>query len=219
MQNLKIDKLNFSAPSGTIHASLIYSAVSANEMAVVVPGAGYSCKMPLLYYSIDSMLLKGYRVLAIEKIYAEDVNWREFKTRDSAFKYVEDDTIEVFAQISKIFGDRVKLFLGRSLGTFQIACAMERHLFLPRQVIWQTPSLVEKWSIMNSCGVAGFGIVGTIDDLYETALPYLPKDRIVIEGADHAMEIPSNPLESIDVLKKVIYATSDWIIPASHSIE
>lgn len=183
-------------------------------MAVVIPGAGYSCKMPLLYYSIDSLLLKGYRVLAIDKVYADDPTWRNFKTRESAFKYVEDDTVELFSQISKQFPDSVNVLLGRSLGTFQMACALERKLIRPRQVVWQTPSLYEKWPVMNSCGISGFGIIGTLDERYETALPHFPLNRIVVDGADHAMEIPGDPIQSIEVLKKVIQTTTDWLLPA-----
>lgn len=156
-------------------------------------------------------LFVDYRVLALEKVYAEDKIWCELKTRESAFKYVEDDTLALLPQVSKQFPNQIKCLLGRSLGTYQIACAIEKKLVEPRQIVWQTPSLYEKWPIINSCGIPGFGIIGTIDQRFETALPYLPENRIVVEGADHSMEIPGNVSKSIQVLQQVMQATDSWI--------
>ncbi|HWU42901.1 MAG TPA: hypothetical protein VN132_05660 [Bdellovibrio sp.] len=214
MENYKSEKIIFTAPSGAINASLMSTSNSTAELAVVLPGAGYPCTMPLLYYSIDALLLKGYQVLAIEKVYGDDVAWRGFQTREAAFKYVEDDTLELFAQISKMFSERVKILLGRSLGTYQMACALEKKIVQPRQVVWQTPSLYEKWSVIKDSGVAGFGIIGTLDPRYGTALPYFPQDRIVVDGADHAMEVPGNVARSIEVLGEVIRATDEWLLSA-----
>jgi hypothetical protein len=216
MEIFKSENLSFSAPSGSINASLISTEKSKDDLAVVLPGAGYTCKMPLLYYSIDALLLKGYRVLAVEKIYADDIKWRNLETREAAFKYVEDDTIELFAQISKRFSNQVKVLLGRSLGTYQMACVLENKIVTPKQVVWQTPSLYEKWPVINNCGVSGFGIIGTLDTRYETAMPYFPKDKIVIEGADHAMEAPGNIVRSIQILGQVIQATDDWLAKVSN---
>ena len=214
MENIKVKKLNFDAPSGKIHASLLSLEKSSDELAVVLPGAGYSCKMPLLYYSIDALLLKGYQVLAIEKIYADDIKWIGFQSRESAFNYVEDDSLELFAQISKQFSGQVKVLLGRSLGTYQIACAIEKDIVCPTQIVWQTPSLYEKWSLIKCCSIASFGIIGTSDQRYETAIPFFPDSKIVIEGADHSMEIPGDPIKSISILEKVIKATDEWLLPS-----
>jgi hypothetical protein len=214
MEFIKTENLNFKAPSGVIPASLMSIEDSKNELAVVFPGAGYPCSMPLLYYSIDALLLKGYQVLAIDKIYAEDETWRNFQTRESAFKYVEDDTLELFSQISSRFSDRVKVLLGRSLGTYQMAVALENGVVRPRQIVWQTPSLYEKWPVILNCGIPGLGIIGTSDQRYETAVPHFPQDRIVVPDADHAMEIPGDPIKSISILEKVIQKTDAWLMKA-----
>jgi hypothetical protein len=212
MKNFKIDKLNFAGPSGPIPASLISTQQSTNETAVVLPGAGYPCTMPLLYYSIDALILKGYQVLAINKVYADDSKWLQYKTIESALKYVEDDTLDLFTQISSQFSNQVKVLLGRSLGTFQMARVLELRIVGPRQVVWQTPSLHDKWPVIKSCGVLGFGIIGTLDQRYEAAINHLPQESIIIEGADHAMESPGNVIQSIKNVEKVIKATSDWLM-------
>jgi hypothetical protein len=76
MDSFKTEKVSFSAPSGFIGASLLSVANSSDEIAVVFPGAGSPWTAPLLNYSIDALLLKGYQVLAIDKLYAEDGNSR-----------------------------------------------------------------------------------------------------------------------------------------------
>jgi hypothetical protein len=215
MENRKVKKIEFGAPSGKVIASLLSVEDSSKELAVVLPGAGYSCDMPLLYYSIDTLLLKGYQVLAVEKIYADDSKWRSLESRETAFKYVAEDSLEVFSQISSQFSNQVKVLLGRSLGTYQIACVVEERIITPRQIVWQTPSLYEKWPLIKDCGIPGFGIIGTLDHRYETAIPYFPEYKIVIEGADHSMEIPGDPIQSIKALEKVIRGTDAWLQKAS----
>ena len=214
MEIPKIETENFRVPSGVISASLLSGKKSATDIAVVIPGADYSCTMPLLYYSIDLLLLKGFQVLTIDKIYSEDPIWRGFKSSESALEYVERDTVELFAQISSKYSTRVKVLLGRSLGSYQMAFAIEKQLIHPERIVWQSPSLREKWSIIQNCGIPGFGIIGTADERYESAKPHLPKDCLIVDGADHGMEIPGRPIESIEVLKKVIQATDNWISPA-----
>ena len=214
MENVKVQKLNFEAPSGNISASLRSLENSSDQLAVVLPGAGYSCRMPLLYYSIDVLLMKGFQVLAIEKIYAEDTTWLGFKMRESAFQYVKNDSVILFNQISKQFSNCVQVLLGRSLGTYQIACVMEKSIVRPKQIVWQTPSLYEKWPVIKNCGVSGFGIIGTADQRYQDAISFFPEDRIVIDGADHSMEAPGDPLKSILHLENAIAATDKWLIRA-----
>jgi hypothetical protein len=69
----------------------------------VLPGAGYSCKQPLLYFAIQVLLKKKFDVLAIEKVYGEDPKWTSLTIMESALKVVEDDSVQLFADISKKF--------------------------------------------------------------------------------------------------------------------
>ena len=69
-----------------------------------------------------------------------------------------------------------------------------------------------KWGIINSSGVRSFGIIGTADERYETAKPFLPKDSIIVDGADHGMEVSHDPVRSIEILKNVTKATEEWLL-------
>lgn len=214
MEMSQTEHIEFSAPSGQIKCSLISARDSRDELALVFPGASYSCKMPLLYYSIEALLIKGYRVLTIDKLYAEDTVWSSSKSRESAFKYVEDDTLQLLPQISKKFTNTIKILLGRSLGSFQMACALEKQLVHPKQIVWQCPSLYEKWPVIKNCGIQGLAIIGTTDERYSTALPHFPNDRLIIEQANHSLEIEGNVTQSIEILNKVIQTTNNWLLPS-----
>lgn len=211
MDILKVEPIVFTGMSGDIPTSLLTPLEANGKLAIVLPGAGYSCRQPLLYFAIQVLLGKRLTVLAVDKVYAEDPNWARLSTMEEALAVVKDDSIQLFDQIARRFPEKIDILLGRSLGTYAIACAIEKQVVSPQKIVWQTPSLNDKWSIIKACNIHGFAIIGNADTRYEVALPHLPKDRIVIEHADHAMEIPGKPIQSIEILKAVTEATSAWI--------
>ena len=209
MPPTKIESLVFNVPSGDIKATLMSNSGSSGRLAVVLPGAGYSCKQPLLYFAIQVLLQKNFEVLAIDKVYGEDPNWTKLSTLELALKVVEEDSHVLFAEIHKKF--EIDAVLGRSLGTYAIACGLERKVLNPKQIVWQTPSLNGKWNIINDCGVRGFAIIGTADERFAAAKPFLPQESLIVDGADHGMEIPGDPVRSIEILKQVTQATEEWV--------
>ncbi len=207
----KFENHSFNGKSGPIPAVLMTPPESMPRMALVLPGAGYSYRQPLLYFAIQVLLKKKFRVLAIDKIYAEDPSWSRLTSEVEARKVVEDDARLLFPAIAAQFGNQLDTILARSLGTYALAIALESNLIRPKQVIWQTPALRDRWPVIRGCGVRGFGIIGTADTRYEEARSFLPPDTLVVEGADHGMEIPGDPVRSIDVLKQVTKAMDEWM--------
>ena len=207
----KFESIDFQGVSGTIAAKIFSPSQQIKKCAVVFPGAGYAFSEPLLRYPIQCLIQKNYQVIALDKIYGSDPAWRNLTIEADARKVVEDDTDLVYSQIVAKYGPPDLLF-GRSLGTFAIACLLEKKMAQPKQIVWQTPALGSKWSVMRDCGSPGFGILGTADYYYQPAIEHLPKDRIIIENADHAMEIPGDPIASVEILKQIVVATNDWIL-------
>lgn len=213
MSETKFEPQTFQARSGPIEALLMTPPQASTHLAVVLPGAGYSCWQPLLHFTIKALLKKRFRVLALDKIYANDPNWTKLTSGEEARKVVEDDMIQVFNAIPEKISAEPHTIVARSLGTYAVACLLEKEIINPSQIVWQTPALGGKWSIMRSCGVRSFGILGTADHYYKDAFPNLPDDQIVVEDADHSMEIPLEALRSIDILRKVTEATEKWLLP------
>lgn len=210
---MKIEKHIFKAQSGDIKASLFIPEDSIEKLALIIPGAGYSCEAPLLYYSIDVLLQKKFKVLTIDQVYVNNPEWAKLASSDveRSLKLVEDDAESLFSSIENKLSMKIHTVVARSLGSYLLAYALEKNLFSPKQIIWQSPSLRGKWEVIKKCGIPGFVIIGSGDERYATALAHLPESKLVIESAGHAMEIANDPLRSIEVLHQVIKATSDWI--------
>jgi hypothetical protein len=214
----KIESIVFKVPSGDINCSLITPDQPLRHLAVVLPGAGYSIRQPLLYFASQVLLQKGFIVLGIEKVYGDDPKWRNLPTEQEARTVVEDDAIDLFKQIAERFPNLLHTVVARSLGTFALACALEKRVAKPLQIVWQTPALGSKWSVMKTCDARGFGILGTADHYFKEALANLPEDRVIIEQADHGMEIAGDPIRSIEILKEVTLATSKWLTTPQESV-
>ena len=202
--------ISFRAKSGDITATLMTPDAFHRGLAIVLPGAAYSCAHPLLYYSIKVLLKNKYRVIALNKLYAEDPQFVEITKTEEALHFVEEDSICLFEQIRDQFLT-IDTILAHSLGTYAVACALENELVTPRNIIWQCPSLNSKWNTMKNCPTRSLGIIGTLDERYSLAKTCLPKDRLVIEGADHSLEIPGDPNKTIEILKQVTQKTYDWL--------
>ena len=211
MTGTKIEQIQFSVPSGQIRCLLLAPHNSTEDLAVVLPGAGYSFRQPLLHFAIGILLQNGFKVLANDKVYGDDPNWRSLTSEVEARKIVQDDAVAFFKQIPELLAHDVHTVVARSLGTYALACALESGAVKPKKIVWQTPALGSKWTIMRECGVPGFGILGTADHYFKDALSHLPDERVVVENADHGMEIEDDPIRSIDVLKQVTAATSKWL--------
>lgn len=209
----KIDPHIFRLPSGELKTSLLSQESSTPSLAVVLPGAGYSCKQPLLYFAIELLLSRGFQVLTIDQTYSENTDWLGLKTMESALKVVQEDAFTLFPSIEERFGTKIHTLLGRSLGTYAMASGLNQQLISPTQLIWQTPSLNDQWETLKNCRIKSFAIIGTADERFSVAKEYLPKDTFIVDHADHAMELPNDPIGSIDVLKRVTAAMNEWLLP------
>lgn len=207
----KEQPLSFKLKSGEFKATLISSPESSRQLAIVLPGAGYGPKAPLLYFATEVLLKKKFEVLTIDTVYGDFPKWRALATAEAAMKVVADDAPVLFKEIEKKFSTQIHTVVARSLGTYSTACAIEQGAVKPEQIVWQTPSLRDKWAVINGCGIRGFGIIGTADERYESAKPFMPRETLVVENADHGMEIPGDPIQTIEILKRVTAATLEWL--------
>jgi hypothetical protein len=210
MAQFNVEPVFFHVPSGEIKASLLGENPSYNPLAVVMPGAGYSCKQPLLYFLVKALLASSYQVLTIDSLYADDKKWLALPSEMDAYRYVQNDAESLFQQIQSRFKKGVHTIVARSLGTYAIACALEKDLIHPAQIVWQCPSLHDKWAILQNSQTRGLVIIGDADPRYELAASYLPEDSFVARGADHAMEV-SDPIQSINLLKQITEHTQNWL--------
>lgn len=142
MENpISIEKIEFSGELGIIPAYVMIPKNTNSLLYVVLPGAGYSFRQALLHFSIQVLLKKGFRVLAIDKIYGDDSRWASLSSEAESRKIVANDSISLFQKIHQTYRSHPHTVIGRLLGAYALSCALEAGVLEPSQIIWQTPAL------------------------------------------------------------------------------
>jgi predicted alpha/beta-hydrolase family hydrolase len=162
-------------------------------LAVIFPGAGYTCQLPLLYYSTELLLALGYDVLQVNYDYEEEF----FEAAPEVkMQWLNKDAAIALEAGLQQKDYRSLVILGKSLGTRAIAgLATDRQLRQPGvKLVWLTPILTDASILpcMNQVAQPSLFVTGTADEYYSEpaveALRKNPNARIlVIEGADHSL--------------------------------
>lgn len=178
------------------------------KLAVLFPGANYNTDCPLLYYCDFICDLKGYERISIKYdniLKNEGVSLADRISTLREYELRQLKAIE-FENYSEV------LFISKSIGTLEAVWISDK-LGIDVKHIFITPIKETLPQILGrSCKV----IAGTKDSI-------LPKEILedfcrvnnikclFIEGADHSLEIPNDPIKSIDRLKEVVSYVKDEV--------
>jgi predicted alpha/beta-hydrolase family hydrolase len=182
----------------------------AREVAIVLPGVGYTCHMPLLYYPSLVLLTLGMDVLWVEYNYIRRPDYRALSDAEQKQWLFADVTAAGQAALTQRPYQQVTL-VGKSLGTVAMShlLAMDARLARSRAV-WLTPVLRNdhvRTQIQHS-GPRALVAIGTADPYYDPV--YLAdlqaaakSEVVVVDGADHGLEIAGNVWQSLQILERV----------------
>lgn len=195
----------------------------ADHLAMLFPGIGYTCQMPLLYYQTGLFLWSlGADVLWVEYAY----NRADFQSMpDSEQKdgFSADVTASCKAGLEQRTYPKVTLS-GKSLGTLALGHLLTTEPALSHaQAIWLTPLLNDKKlreEIMKA-RQRSLLVIGTKDAHYDAAhleeMKTLPHVRIVVlEEANHSLEVEGDVSKSIRLMDRVIQEIERFIEPCEH---
>jgi hypothetical protein len=182
---------------------------ASNKLAIILPGLGYTSQAPLLHYSCGIFLHKGFNVLQVNYQYFRE-EYKEF-SKEELDEAVRKDANAVINEILKESSYEDFYLIGKSIGTISLSSEIKQERFKHAKVIWLTP-LIKRVDIKQSMLTStqkGLCFIGDQDPIYnEDAFNQLHKNTNLtlrlIHGADHSLEYPEKPVESIDVLKNVI---------------
>lgn len=187
------------------------------QLTIVFPGLGYTAAMPVLYYPGRLLLAQGADVLQVEYTYTRP----DFTSLPGAERLqwiVSDVTAACDVALAQRAYEQVTL-IGKSIGTLALGHLLtsDKRLSMARY-IWLTPLLRNhhlRAQIMQVPHQALF-VIGTADSHYDAALLAEVEqasggESVVIEGADHSLEIAGDVLQSIRVLEHVIQAVKDFL--------
>jgi hypothetical protein len=198
--------------------SMLEPAAPRDHLAIVFPGAGYTCDKPLLYYATSLFLDLGISILLVEQNYSKNADWLAASS-DERNAWCESDSDAVFSLVRSWDRFRRYTLLGKSFGTNAVLHLLQSCSELAKaQAIWLTPSIALNWTKAKVATQRSLWIVGSSDPHYQRDKEHFNRVRgqtLVIEGADHSMEVEGSVERSIDIQKQIIEATRVWL--ANHA--
>ncbi|WP_226676600.1 alpha/beta hydrolase [Mesobacillus jeotgali] len=194
---------------------LIKQNKQASSLAVMLPGRGYTVQGPLFHYSTGVFLNKGYDVLHVN--YDYNTVQSESLTLEEEIKQITQDVNSVLDQILIDQPYETYTLIGKSLGTIALSSIVDRISLENAKVIWLTPLLQLDYVMdkMLSSSQNGLCIIGDedpcfISDKFEKLNEKENMQTLLLPGTEHSLNYADRPVDSIDVLKKVITEISNF---------
>jgi hypothetical protein len=189
-----------------------------HHLAFVFPGLGYTAHMPVLYYPRRLLLERGADVLLVEYDYREQANLRMPRDPERDRWFFDDVAAACGAGLGQRPYSGVTL-VGKSLGTLAMGYLLTEDTRLAQaQCVWLTPLLRDdrlRAQMRRARGHSLF-VIGTADGHYDPA--YLDEVRlasggesVVIEGADHSLEIKGDTVGSIRAVEQTVRAIQRFL--------
>jgi hypothetical protein len=188
----------------------------AQHLGIILPGYRYSPEMAPLYYAARILLEQGADVLRIEYAYYRTDFMKQPESEQD--KWISSD---VFAACNRVLSDRSYekiTLIGKSLGTVAMCHLLADHRFHAATCVWETPLLTVEWlrSRIEETRPYSLFVIGTADKFYKPDvlkhLEHVTNGRsVVIEGANHALEIPGDISKSLLALRQMVQALQEFL--------
>lgn len=212
----KFIKNSVAGYNGTsVQFQLIKQNKPTDSLVIMLPGRGYTVQGPLFHYSTGVFLNKGFDVLHVN--YDYNTVQSESLTLEEEMKQITEDVNSVLDYILKVHPYEDYTLVGKSLGTIALSAIVDRMAFKEAKIIWLTPLLQLDYvsDKMLSSTQNGLCIIGDEDpcfilEKYENLKLKENMQTLLIPGTEHSLNYADRPIESIDVLKKVITVISKF---------
>jgi predicted esterase len=186
---------------------------ATDHAALVLPGQGYSSQGPVLSYPRLELLARGADVLCVD--YTQRPDFSTFADQELLHCSIVDAEAAYRALMNQRAYRRITL-VGKSLGTMVMAHLLIT-LSLPEPVLtaWLTPvlSFERVRTQMKQAPGPAFVAIGTADPYYNaTQVAEIRQalqgrgDVLVIEHANHSLDIGTDALKSLDAIEEMIRA-------------
>lgn len=195
---------------------------AARQLAVVLPGQGYTAHMPVLYYPTRLLVSRGADVLCVEYDYYRKPAFGKASGVERDRWLFADAMAALEGGLAQRSYEQV-ILVGKSLGTLAMGYLIAADARLAQApCIWLTP-LVRDETLRQQIAQAkprSLFVIGTADSHYDPAglaevVEATRGQRLVIEGANHGLEITNNVPESIRAMERVVQAVAAFLDEAS----
>jgi predicted alpha/beta-hydrolase family hydrolase len=181
---------------------------SASRLVVVLPGIGYTCQMPLLYYPTRVAIELGMDVLWLEYDYIRDADYQALPEAKKEYRlFCDTEAALRVAQSQRPYN--LVILIGKSMGTRAISHLVTLDSGILGGIAWITPVLTDLNVRAQIKGRKNDLIVlGTADHYFDQ--PYVAElmaaknnELLLVDGADHSMEIQGNTLRSVQIMEEI----------------
>lgn len=189
----------------------------SGKLALVFPGLRYTCDKPLLYYSTQVLLDKGFDVLQL---------WADYATPDFQDLTQVEQSRSLFEDSNALLGAAKEassydllLLEGKSMGTLTMTLLLTQDQGLLSAItIWLTPLLylppvsqVLK-ELKGPAFIAGSDADPTFDlEVLSQVMDSPNTSTLVVRDGDHSLEIPGDPHRSLQELSRVTNSLSSFL--------
>lgn len=195
----------------TLKNRLFKQPDDTQKVALVFPGLAYNSNMPILHYTINSILASGLNVFAVDYDYSNNPEYMKQSQRTRS-DWLIGDVEAAIKVITEEENQKVVCLTGKSLGTLAMGHLLETQEELrDAKTIWLTPliknpQLLEQMLTYMKDAVL---VIGTKDPHYDSDIidrlnMATQLSGIVIDGANHSLEIEGDVTKSLRVLMQFV---------------
>jgi hypothetical protein len=189
---------------------------STGHLGVILPGYRHSPDMADLHYAGRILLEQGADLLQVEYAYYR-TNFME-QSNSEQDKWISSDVFAICNAALVHRSYRQITFVGKSLGTIAMGHLLADRRFQGATCVWSTPLLTVEWlrARIEQVHPRSLFIIGTTDKFYKPDilkhLENATKGRaVVIEGANHRLEIPGSISKSLAALNQIVQALQEFL--------
>ncbi|HEY0949087.1 hypothetical protein [Nocardioides sp.] len=173
--------------------------------ALVLPGRRYSPALPLLQVARAAAVDHGWSV--------HEVWWQVPDSLEGINGWVADQaSAAIVAEAALPPAPERWLFIAKSLGTRVVRRGPRADAYVLLTPLLTSPGVVASITALASDGVPVLLVGGTEDDLWDGAAARATGARLLeLPGADHLLEVPTDPARTPDLLDRVAREVSSFL--------
>lgn len=196
--------------------TFIAQPTPARHLGIILPGYRYSVEMAPLYYAGNILLDQGADLLRVEYAYYR-TDFIE-QSEDEQDKWIARDVFAACqAGLAHRSYEKITL-IGKSIGTIAMGHLLADPIFQRATCIWLTPLLTIDWlcSRIEQTHPRSLFVIGTADRFYKPDLlhwlEHITGGRsLVLEGANHALEIEGDIPRSLMLLSQIVETMQEFL--------